>query len=165
MKQLYFVLLVNLVGLSFSQSLDVIWKAQALESVEKLDSLTRCLEEKRCKDSRAYQIEAAIHKAYTKLAAPEAGLHKKVSKRAKEYHVVIDIRKDLGVLDIGFIYDPETEELLGPRVDRLPKGWSVVPKTFGGVQILAFKNYEDEKEPSLIFLGDAPFTWKVSEPD
>lgn len=150
-----------LVGSGISQSLEVMWKAQALVSMDKADSILN----RKGKLTVAQRFEVMVHMAYGNIANPDIPFLRKTTDRVIVYHIAMGIGAKGEILDVAFVYDKNTHEFLGPRVDRLPPGWMLLPKEYDGNIMLVFDNYEDESSPALAFTSADPFLWHVIPPD
>jgi hypothetical protein len=126
MKSFSLVLLVAIVLIIFSQAaysqdIDLLWKARALQAGENLEELRKQLD---VNNSRKLRFDIMIESAYLGIIiAPEILI--KTEDNIKAYHLFFNYGDD-GFLDVVYVYDRLTMESIGARVGSLPKNRAVL---------------------------------------
>lgn len=144
---------------AFAQDVDLLWKARALQASEKMENF---LKQSKKVDSKKARIEMMVESAYAMIIAmPDITVKK--TPAIVVYHLILNYGED-GILDVAYLYDVKTYEYYGMRVDRLPKNRGIVflkGKQLG--DFLTISNYEDTKEPMIMFSKSDPFNTLVLE--
>lgn len=146
-------------GLINGQNIDLIWKAKALQSLEKVDSLTKIK-----KPNKKQVFEMGLESAFMNIANPELkNIVVKKQNGILTFHLLLKMETD-EVLDIAFQYDIKTENYIGVRVDKLPKGWGIRPDMPGNLEhYMMITNLFDNKTPGFAFNKKNPFEYQVFE--
>ena len=160
MKKIILVLFIlGLYTAASAQDIDLLWKARALKASENLKKLQK---EMKKDDSKKIRLEIMVESAYAAIIAmPEVTIKK--TPKIVTYHFILNYGDD-GILDVVYIYDINTYEYIGVRIDRIPKNRSVVMvkgNQFG--DFFAIANNIDDKEPMIVFSKSDPFSTSVTE--
>ena len=143
-----------------TQGIDLLWKARALQALEKMGEFTdNPPKPMTTKDKYEMMVETAFTLI---LAEPETVIKK--SPLTTNYHLIFNIG-DRG-LDVLYTYDNESQELISVGIDRLPKNWRIaVPsrasQTTLPTDYIIASNMADQNEPIMVFSTTDPFSIRV----
>jgi len=122
-------------------SISTLWKARALESADRLKDLQARLNKVSKSDwnSKAaskLRCEVMLETAYALHVTSEETVHK-TDNQLDFFHIMLSGGKEAGLFDIMYIYSSKGE-LLGTRIDMLPKDWQLIflAPIIGKMQIL-----------------------------
>ncbi len=151
MKKIIIVISLFLVpSISFAQNVDQMWKARALQAGDNIKMFEKE------KDTLETRLKTMVEFAYAMILVQPDIVVKK-TPAITTYHLVFNFGSD-GMLDVVYVYDSKTEELIGARVDRIPKNRAVlfanIPRA---TDYIVIANYEKTGEPMLFFHKTDPF--------
>ncbi|MBL7107046.1 MAG: hypothetical protein ISS77_05520 [Phycisphaerae bacterium] len=144
---------ITAVSLVFAQTqdIDLLWKARALQAVEKMEVLTKKMEKE---DSQTLRYEIMLEFAYANILTMPDTLIKKDSL-VTSYHIFLNYGDD-GLFNLLYNYSDETNNLVSVSIDHLPKNRRIVmyhdtPNAFFLI------NPSDMNEPMIAFSKTKPF--------
>lgn len=146
-------------SIAFAQDVDLLWKARGLQALENLEKIEKQIkpEKKMQKDDfEKLKHEAMLESAYAMIIGyPDITVKKTPILAA--YHLILSYGDD-GVLDVAYLYDIKTYQYMGMRIDKTPKNRGVIfLQENQYCDLITISNYDDPKEPMLIFSKRDPF--------
>jgi len=143
---------------AIAQDTDLLWKARALQAIEKLDDLTSDLKQNFSLENN-YRVMIEFAYAFI-LSNPEIAV--KATSDIVAYHLILNFGED-GHLDVAYIYNL-AGELTACRIDRLPKNLGALLLTGQDYSdFVAIRHLFDTEQPSLYFSKSDPFAAMVME--
>lgn len=140
-----------------SQKVDLLWKARALQAIEKMETLGEKIKKE---DSQRLRYEILIEFAYSNIiATPEMCVYR--NDAVTTYHLIMHFGED-GLLDVLYNFDVKSEKLVTVSIDLLPKNRRVVMYS-GEESYFYIFNRTDPNEPMIKFSKTNPFGTTVAD--
>lgn len=142
MKKYLIIIVLMLIGFrAYAQDFDLLLKARALQASERLNEVSR-LEPDQVSAVRYYN--SLVDLAYTHfINIPDI-----VIKDRLYYHLTIAINND--ALDIVYVMSDDKMSIDGVRIDRLPKGFTVMTSQHFGNALINVGAIDNADIPILL---------------